>query len=271
MADDKEKLVKDSLSSNPGGIYAGRHVLRLGVTQIVIGCLVIAAQIVVFSVYNLYLFSFISHGIWCGAAFFVCGVIGILAGKRRTTCLITSHLVLCILACIFSGAIISLSALTSVYNYGSPYTYHSDPVPCFQPNNYLPRHNHEYPGLEPTTPPSYLGDDYWNSYYNGYGSYGARYPCYNGHYVINDPWVIQFTMNLFMGTMGIINAILSLVAGTLSCVPLCCDPFKQQLKDDHKKQLLNVTSQEQEQAGPLPVKVAPSDVIIVASQGSSHI
>jgi len=73
-----------------------------------------------------------------------------------------------------------------------------------------------------------------------------------------------------MGLVGILNAILSVIAATLSCVPLCCDPYKQQEKDERAKQLLTVTSQEHE-AGPLPVKVAPSDVIIVASQDCSHI
>lgn len=81
---------------------------------------------------------------------------------------------------------------------------------------------------------------------------------------------MQFSMNLLMGALGIISAILSVVAATLSCVPLCCDPLKQQEKEDRAK-LLDVTSQEQE-AGPLPVKVAPSDVIVVsAAIGSSHI
>jgi len=78
-------------------------------------------------------------------------------------------------------------------------------------------------------------------------------------------------MNLLMGVLGIIFAILTVVSATLSCIPLCCDPLKQQEKDEGNKQLLGVTSQEQEQeeAGPLPVKVAP--IFIVAAEGSSHI
>jgi len=276
MAADKEQLVPGDTGSNLKRSYAGRSVLRLGVTQIVLGLLVIAAQIVVLAVYNIF-FNSISQGIWCGVAFIVCGVIGIVAGKRRTSRWITAHLVLCIFACIFAFAIIALSALTSVYNYGSPYTYMSDPCPV--PMDYIPSHHHHDPNdmaPVPQVPGDGMAppvDDYWNSYYYGYGPRGERYPCYsNGHYVINVPWVVQFSMNLFMGVAGIINAILSVVAATLSCYPLCCDPFKQQKKDDRQKKLLAVTSQEQEQeAEPLPVKVVPSDFIVMATEGSSHI
>jgi len=60
-------------------------------------------------------------------------------------------------------------------------------------------------------------------------------------------------MSLLMGVLGILSAVLAVVAATLSCVPLCCDPLK-------KLQKIQRDQEQLDHAGPLPIKSVPMDV-----------
>jgi len=223
--------------------FPARAVRGLAVTQIMFGCVVIIAQIVVLAVYNLF-FNHVSQGIWCGVAFIVCGTFGIVSARRRTVPWMVAHLTLCIIICLFCAAIIALSALTSVYYFGSLYTYQYQPCPG---NDGFPM----YYGTGPSGPGYYdtpggtSENDYWGRYYSTGGFQGPSqyYPgqggqlCF-GRYVINIPWIVQFTMNILMGLIGIINAIVSVVAATLSCSTFCYNKARK----EEKKELINSSS-----------------------------
>ena len=359
----------------------------LAITQIVMGCLAVAAQIVILALYHQF-FNAISQGIWCGIAFIVCGIIGIVASKKATKPWIITHLVLCVAICLFSACIIALSALTAAYNYGSLYTYQ----PCYYHPQYYPEYAAlNVPGRSAAPPPPVLGphgsltaspgesatvkpstksttmsfaeemlkDDYpdaWDvstarptmkpasrsttgiigdtsrdytdhfdddvpeaggyihtpnyptydtyPYYNTYPSYDtynsyyyntyptydtypyytgqyfdthpyntypntgsywdsyyyyySRYPCYGAN-VLNVPWVVQFSMSLLMCLLGLISAVLAVVAATLSCVPLCCDPLAK-IQDSKQSHDWSGDSHVTAQADPLPIKVIPLDM-----------
>jgi len=239
---DEENLVASNKPRGPIKYFSGRAAVGLGSAQIVFGVLTIIAQIVILRVYDVFS-NAISQGIWCGVAFIVCGTIGVIAGKRRTFPWVVAQLVFCILVCLFAAAIIALSALTSVYHYGSAYTY----VPC-QSTGYNSHYNSGTGGQK------HINNLYWNNYY--YGSGGQ--PCTGAGFVLNVPWVVQFSLNLIMGCLGILSAIVAIVAATLSCAPLCCNPEK---LDKPKK--AQVTASEEIMAAPLPEKVPIEDAIFL--------
>jgi len=207
---DEEKLVGPSKARGPIKYFSGRAAVGLGSVQIVLGALAIIAQIVILVVYNVF-YTAISQGIWCGVAFIVCGTIGVIAGKRRTFPWVVAQLVFCILVCLFAAAIIALSAMTSVYRYGAAYTY----VPCQSTGYYSHYQSGEQLGGQ-----KHINNLYWNNYY--YGSGGK--PCTGPGFILNVPWVVQFSLNLVMGCLGIVSVIVAIVAATLSCAPLCCNP-----------------------------------------------
>jgi len=141
---------------------------------------------------------------------------------------------------LFSMAIIALSALTAVYYYGSLYTYQYRP--CSTNNGYP-----MYPGTSTGASSANMNndyvDDFWATYYSGKYSRALRYHnipgtqlCF-GHYVINIPWIIQFVLNLLMGTLGIATAVVSVVSATFSCAPVCC--YKDEEQDEGKLALLD--------------------------------
>lgn len=239
---DTERLVLNTVGWKRVKHFSGRAVKNLGIAQIVFGCLVIAAQIVILAIYNIF-FNSISQGIWCGGAFIFVGAIGIVAGKRRTLPWVIAHLVFCILVCVFCAAVMGLSALNSAYAFGSPYHYMYS---CGgSTGSYYPGNTGGYPG-------SYTGgyedmgrnlnDDYWATYYSSGYYMGQQHqePCY-GRYELDVRWVVQFAMNLLMIVLGLVNTIVVIVAATLSCAPLCCNP--EEPEEEHKetamKQLLN--------------------------------
>lgn len=261
--------------------FSGRAALGLGVTLIVFGLIVIAAQITIIAVYKVNL-SALSQGIWCGTAFVLSGVFGIVAGKRRTVAWVVAHMIICIIATIFAGAVIALSGLSMAYSPGQPYNYQS--WPCAgstgsygsSGSNGYSGTGYYYTGNTGSTFYSYytsgmtgywtnyntgsigapitLGNGglltpynettawvqyftgyltgYYTQYYNGYGSdyYGPT-----GCYVMNVPWIVQFSMNIIMGVLGIICAILTVIAATLSCAPLCCSPTNNESQEKNWK------------------------------------
>jgi len=238
-----------SCSSRALDNFPARAVRGLAATQIVFGCLVIIAQVVVLAVYSLF-FNHISQGIWCGIAFVVCGAFGVVSARKRTLPWVVTHLTLCIIVCLFCAAIITLSALTAVYYFGSMYTYQSRPCPG---NNGFPMfYGTGSSGTGYYYSPSgdtggYPDDDFWGRFYNSmgfdspnqyYAGYGGE-PCF-GHYVINIPWIVQFSMNLLMGFLGIMTAIVSIVAATLSCAPICY--YRASKHDDSKDNLIDDTT-----------------------------
>jgi len=117
-----------------------------------------------------------------------------------------------------------MSALTSAYNYGSPYIY----VPCESTGQYSGYYlsSGSHSGGQ-----RHISNLYWNTYY--YGSGGA--PCTGAGWIINIPWVAQFSMNLLMGCLGILSAIIAIVSATLSCAPLCCIPDEKPDKKPNKE------------------------------------
>jgi len=240
---DEETLVASNKRGGPIKYFSGRAAVGLGSAQIVFGVLTIIAQIVILRVYDVFS-NAISQGIWCGVAFIVCGTIGVIAGKRRTFPWGVAQLVFCILVCLFAAAIIALSALTSVYHYGSAYTY----VPC-QSTGYYSHYNSGGTGGQ-----KHINNLYWNNYY--YGSGGQ--PCTGPGFILNVPWVVQFSLNLIMGCLGILSAVLAIVAATLSCAPLCCNP--DQLDKPKKAKL---AASEETMAEPLPEKVPIGDAIFL--------
>jgi hypothetical protein len=240
---DEETLVASNKRGGPIKYFSGRAAVGLGSAQIVFGVLTIIAQIVILRVYDVFS-NAISQGIWCGVAFIVCGTIGVIAGKRRTFPWVVAQLVFCILVCLFAAAIIALSALTSVYHYGSAYTY----VPC-QSTGYYSHYNSGGTGGQ-----KHINNLYWNNYY--YGSGGQ--PCTGPGFILNVPWVVQFSLNLIMGCLGILSAVLAIVAATLSCAPLCCNP--DQLDKPKKAKL---AASEETMAEPLPEKVPIGDAIFL--------
>lgn len=259
-------------------LFSGRAARRLGVTQIVLGCLCVCAQIALLAVYKLdYTVRFLSNcqGIWCGIAFIIVGVFGIVAGKLRRKPWIIVYLVLCIVVCFFTAALISLSALMSAYNYGPLYLY--------KLRHCSHHHHHDRQFGDATSKPSSV--DYWSGYYDtgyyGTGYYGTGYydtgyyggsedywssyypdrrsssHC-SGYYAINVPWVVQFSMNLLMILLGLISAVVAIVSATLSCAPFCCIP----LPDTEGQSLTGQDNEGSEldtaQASSLPNKTPPS-------------
>jgi len=261
MAVTRERLCNSrSCSAAPVEYFPPRAVRGLAIAQIAFGIVVIIAQIVVLSVYNLF-FNHISQGIWCGLAFIVCGAFGIVSGKFRTVPWIVTHLILCILICVFSAAIIVLSALTAVYYFGSMYTYQYRPCPG---NNGFPMfYGTGFTGPGYYNSPNMEGyeNDFWGLYYSAgtpvqaYMGQGKGQPCF-GHYVISIPWVVQFTMNMLLGCLGIINAIVSIVAATLSCGPVCC--YNRKKEDEDKENLIDCFGSEILTVVPPPYSEKPS-------------
>jgi len=294
MSSDKVKLI-GGRDSSPGRYYAGRHVVGLGIVQIILGCLAVAAQIAIRVIKdnNRYTHTFenfddlgVSQGFWCGVAFILCGSIGIVAGKRRTAPWIVAFLSLCILVCFFSAALIGLSTVNAVmfvkvFEFDSVYVYRN--VPCDSIRNsgsdyywyggpsadtgyYNGNGNYEDTGRYNTKP---IDGDYWQNYYSGY--YGSdSLPC--GIWDINAPLFIFYSMSLLMGCLGIINSILTVIAATLSCVPLCCRPKLDDEESSHDR-LLGSSTQMEGEAGPLPAKVPPPQTSfnIYVTDGISNI
>lgn len=265
---------RSSLCKSPVKYFPARAVRGLAITQIVFGCVVIIAQIIILALYNLF-FTSISQGIWCGVAFVVCGAFGVVSSKYRTFPWVVTHLVLCIIICVFCAAIVGLSALTAVYYFGSPYTYQSRPCPV---SNFYLSSNWHAPGDNSVPRDNLLGDqlenDYWLTYYStGYHQADgnpAIEPCF-GHYVINIPWIVQFAMNLLMGCLGVINAIVSIIAATLSCAPVCCYLDK---KKEDEEQLIENSSPDSDSILPPYSEKAPIDmqqILVDSPAGTQHI
>ncbi|XP_070537204.1 membrane-spanning 4-domains subfamily A member 4A-like [Ptychodera flava] len=96
------------------GDFSHRTVCRLGATQIVLGSLCVVFGIVILVHEALYI-SLIAAPIWCGATFFVTGLLGVLAAKRKTNGLIISSMLMCILtASLFCPTLFGIMVATMV-------------------------------------------------------------------------------------------------------------------------------------------------------------
>jgi len=261
-SEDKAQLLKDGGGPKRVRYFSGRAAVGLGATLISFGLIVIAAQIAVLVVYRVF-FHDIAQGLWCGVAFILTGTVGIIAGKRRTSPWIIAHLVLCIIVCLFAASLIGLSAIATVMNsvFGSAYTYKNPCSGQIAPVNqagytsgytggyytgyYTSYYTSYYTGGYGTGSTGSTGSSgtghwtsgwtslwtgywtgsYYTSYYSGYSGYFSRFGN-TGCYVLNVPWVVQFSMNVIMASFGIFSAIIAIIAGTLSCAPICCNPDK---------------------------------------------
>jgi hypothetical protein len=215
LPSDKAQLLRADGRKKEVRFFSGKAAVGLGATIISFGIIVIAAQITILALYNLF-FTNISQGLWCGAVFILTGVIGVVAGKRRTGPWVIAFIVFCIFVCLFAGVLIGLSAVSSVFStvFGTVYIYQN---PC----------GHQVPRFPPSMPDPH----YYTGYYNGYAgymnSYGSR-----GCYALNVPWAVQFSMNIIMAAFGVFTAIIAIIACTLSCAPICCNPEKKEEEDD---------------------------------------
>lgn len=136
------------IRSTTYGQYKHKQSMGLGVTLIIIGILCIIFNSVCiglsaadYDYYNSF-WSYIGHGIWCGAMFLITGGLGVGAGAKKTKCLIVSFMVMCILSATITISLLTIAIIGACladechyyygYGYGYPYYY----PPCEKMSSY---------------------------------------------------------------------------------------------------------------------------------------
>jgi len=94
--------------------YAAMTVLIMGCIQIFIGITSLALGIA--NPLTCGLYGMIGDGIWGGVLYIITGVVGIISSRRRTTCMINSHMILCIISLISAAVELGLNAAAAVYD-----------------------------------------------------------------------------------------------------------------------------------------------------------
>ncbi|XP_070537339.1 membrane-spanning 4-domains subfamily A member 4D-like [Ptychodera flava] len=107
--------------------FSHRTVCRLGATQVVLGFLCVVFGIGILMQEGLDI-SLIAAPMWCGAIFFVTGLFGILAAKRKTSSMIISSLVMCVLTAtlfypILFGVMVATMVMEAYYSCSYKYRY----------------------------------------------------------------------------------------------------------------------------------------------------
>jgi len=92
--------------------YAALSVMIIGCVQIFIGITSLALGIA--NPLTCGLYGMIGDGIWGGVLYIITGVVGVVSSRRRTTCMINAHLVLCIISLISAAVELGLNATAAV-------------------------------------------------------------------------------------------------------------------------------------------------------------
>jgi len=216
-------------NNNKNEKYASSCSIGLGGTQITIGILCIIFQVAAICV-GAHV-AVISTGIWCGLYFCLCGAFGIAAGKSKTTCLIVTHMILCIVAAaVFVFIVIGHAGAAlgyDVWDYNYDYNGWSD----YNDYYHDPRDCHwEYPHNDADP------DNYTSVYmccdYDVNGTYACNPddPIYYDHPV---PAVMPvephrndsaLAMSSILIILAVVELIIAICASVLGCINCCTGP-----------------------------------------------
>jgi len=94
--------------------YASTAVLVLGCFQIFFG--ITSLSLGIANPLTCGLYGMIGDGIWGGVLYMIAGIFGIASAKRRNTCMINVHMVLCILSVICAAVETGLNAAAATYD-----------------------------------------------------------------------------------------------------------------------------------------------------------
>ncbi|XP_013420357.1 uncharacterized protein LOC106180777 isoform X2 [Lingula anatina] len=89
--------------------WAHDSALRCAAIQITCGILAVILGIVGIAI-GAHL-AFLGTGIWCGVSFIIAGGVGVGAAKKKTTCLLVSHMMLSILSTLTSTVLLSFASI----------------------------------------------------------------------------------------------------------------------------------------------------------------
>jgi uncharacterized membrane protein YiaA len=170
--------------------YKDKQSVGLGVTMIIISilCFIFNSVCIGMTRARGNELSFVGHGYWCGIMFLITGIFGVVAGKRKTRCMIVSFMVFCILSAIFTIGLLVVGILGAI---------NTDTGNC--------------------------NDDYY--YYNNYGYYYSDYyyPNYRSICYTVPHYKVIIAMESLLAIAGFFEVIAAIWGAALTCGSgVCC-------------------------------------------------
>lgn len=174
--------------------YKHRQSIGLGITQIIISILCVIFNAVCIAVTSHgdkgNGLGVVGHGFWCGIMFLITGIFGVVAGKKKTRCMIVTFMVFCILSALFTISLLTVGILGAIF---------TDREDCYSQVDY-----------------SYNYNNYGYGYSDYYPYY--RWVCYN---VPN--YKVIIAMEACLALAGLVEVIVAIWGSALCCGSgVCC-------------------------------------------------